>query len=316
MTFDARFVVVVLAAFACANAAAASIAVGQWHHRAAPAAPQDRAAFLFHVRLLPTVASLLWAALAMSSFFLFEPRRTDERTGLTLMAFAAAGAVLLTSAALRLVVTLARHRRLVGEWLATTTPISLPGVNIPALRVDAVFPIVAVVGIFRPKLVIARAVLDACTPEELTAVLDHEARHITRGDNLRRTLLLALPDPLGWLPVGREIDLAWHDAIEEVADEAPGYDRGDAGRVALASALIRVAKMVPSGQPLADIPASALYRGEPLERRVRRLLDPIPPRPRAPRHYQWLALGGVICLSIVLLGPIHELLEVAVTFLP
>lgn len=316
MTFDARFAVVVLAAFACANTVAAFVAVWQWRHRAAPAAPQDRAAFLFHVRLLPIVASLLWAALAMSSFFLFEPRRTDERTGVMLMACAAFGAVLIISAAARLIVTLARHRRIVSGWLASATPVQLPGVSIPAVVVEAAFPIVGIVGVFRPKLVIARAVLDACTDEELRAVLDHESRHITRRDNLRRTLLLALPDPLGWLPVGREIDLAWHEATEEVADEAPGYERGDAGRVALASALICVAKLVPSGQPTADIPASALYRGEPLERRVRRLLDPIPPRPRAPRHYQWLALGGVIGLSIVLLGPIHELLEVAVTFLP
>lgn len=315
MTFDARFVVVVWAAFACANVAAACVAAWQWRHRTAPAAPQDRAAFLLHIRLLPLVASCLWAALAMGSFFIFEPR-ADERTGVVLLALAGSGAALVLSAAVRLIVTLVRHRRVVTGWIASATPITLAGVSIPVRRVESVFPIVAVVGVFRPRLVIARSVLDACTDDELTAILDHECRHIARGDNLRRTLLLALPDPLGWMKIGRDIDLAWHDATEEVADEAPGSDRGDGGRVALASALIRVAKMVPAGQPLAKIPASALYRGEPLERRVRRLLDPIPPRPRAPRHYQWLALAGVIGLSIVLLGPIHDLLEVAVTFLP
>ena len=316
MTFDARFVVVVLAAFACANVAAACVAAWQWRHRTPPAAPQDRARFLLHIRLLPIVASLCWATLAMSSFFIFEPRVSDERTGFVLLALAVTGASLIGSAAFRLTFTLIRHRRIVGGWLASSTPITLAGVAIPVRRVESAFPIVAVVGLFRPKLVIARSVLEACSEEELAAILDHECRHIARGDNLSRTLLLALPDPLGWMRVGRDIDLAWHDATEEVADEAPGSDRGDAGRVALASALIRVAKMVPAGQPVAEIPASALYRGEPLERRVRRLLDPIPPRPRAPRHYQWVALALVIGISVVLLGPIHDLLEVAVTVLP
>lgn len=315
MTFDARFGVVVLAAFACANAVASYAAVWQWRHRAAPAAPVDRASFLIRLRLLPLVASLAWSVLAMSSFFLFESR-SDEPTGVVLPVLAILGAALLLSAIVRLAVTLARHRRIVRGWLESATSITLTGVRIPAMRVESEFPIVAVVGVFRPKLVIARAVLDACSADELDAILDHECRHITRGDNLRRTLLIALPDPLGWLRVGREIDLAWHDATEEVADEAPGHERGDSGRVALASALIRVAKLVPAGHAVAEIPASALYRGEPLERRVRRLLDPIPPRPRAPRHYQWLALAGVIGLSIVLLNPIHDLLEVAVTFLP
>jgi Zn-dependent protease with chaperone function len=316
VTFDARFVVVVLAAFCCANAVAACAAAWQWRHRAAPAAPQDRASFLLRIRLLPLVASVLWSALAMGAFLLFESRRSDERTGVVLELLAVVGGALLLSAAVRLAVTLTRHRRVVRGWFAAAEPITLSGISIPAVAIESAFPIVAVVGIFRPTLVIARNVLDACTAEELAAILAHECRHITRGDNLRRTLLIALPDPLGWLAVGREIDSAWHDASEEVADEAPGFDRGEAGRVALASALIRVAKMVPAGLPLAEIPASALYRGEPLEQRVRRLLDPIPPRPRAPRHYQWLALAGVITLSIVLLGPIHELLEVAVTSLP
>jgi Zn-dependent protease with chaperone function len=314
-TFDARFVVVVLAAFACANAVASWAAVWQWRHRTAPAAPVDRASFLIRLRLLPLVASLAWSVLAMCSFFLFESR-SDERTGLVLPLLAIAAAALLLSAAVRLGTTLVRHRRIVNGWLNAATPITLTGVGIPVMRVESEFPIVAVVGVFRPRLVIARSVLEACTPDELEAILEHECRHITRGDNLWRTLLIALPDPLGWLRVGREIDLAWHDATEEVADEAPGLGRGDAGRVALASALIRVAKLVPAGLPVSEIPASALYRGEPLERRVRRLLDPIPPRPRAPRHYQWLALAGVIGLCVVLLSPIHELLEAAVTFLP
>lgn len=316
MTFDARFVVVVLAAFVCANAAGAAAAAWQWRRRTPPEAPQDRASFLLRIRMLPLVASLLWSALAMISFFLFESRRADERTGLVLVALAAVGALLITAAAARLVITLSRHRRIVRGWFAGAENTALPGIGIPAVIVDTEFPIVAVVGIWRPRLVIARDVLDACTPDELKAVLDHECRHVARGDNLRRTLLIALPDPLGWLAVGRAIDAAWHDATEEVADEAPGDGRGDAGRVALASALIRVAALVPAGRPPAEIPASALYRGEPLERRVRRLLDPIPPRPAARRHYQWMALAGLIGLCIVLLGPIHDLLEVAVTFLP
>ena len=49
---------------------------------------------------------------------------------------------------------------------------------------------------------------------------------------------------------------------------------------------------------------------------MKRLLDPIPPRPRAPRHYQWLALAGFLTVSIVLLNPIHDLLEAAITLLP
>jgi beta-lactamase regulating signal transducer with metallopeptidase domain len=246
---------------------------------------------------------------------LFEPRRADERIGAMLPALATLGALLVFSALVRLAITLARHRREVRAWLVDAAPVALPGVTIPSLLIDSQFPIVAVIGVFRPRLVIAKCVLDACTADELRAVLDHECRHIARGDNFRRTLLIALPDALGWLGAGKAIDLEWHDASEEVADEAPGNDRGDAGRVALASALIRVAKMVPSGGAV-EIPASALYRGEPLERRVRRLLDPIPPRPRAPRHYQWAALAAFIALSIVLLNPIHELLEVAVNVLP
>ncbi len=316
MTFDVRVLIVILAAFATANAVASAVTAWQWRRAQAPAAPVDRATFLFQLRLLPLVASTLWASLALFSFFFFEPRGTNERIGAVLIGLSTIGLALLVAAAVRVIVAVVRHRRVLRTWLADATHVELAGVNVPALAINTTFPVVAVVGVLRPRLVVARRVLEACPPEELTAILDHERGHIARHDNLRRMLLLALPDPLSWTRTGRAMDLAWHDAAEEVADEAPGDGRGDAGRVALAAALVRVARMAPAGEILAELPASALYRGEPLERRVRRLLDPIPPRPRAPRHYQWAALAAVIGISILLLNPIHELLEAAVTILP
>jgi hypothetical protein len=252
----------------------------------------------------------------MGSFFLFEPRSSEERVGAVLLVMSSLGLALAFAPVARVTIAVVRHRRLLREWLRDATPIELPGIDVPALAINTSFPVVAVVGILRPRLVVARRVLDACPSDELGAILDHERGHITRHDNARRMLLLALPDPLSWTRIGRAIDLAWHDAAEEVADEAPGHGRGDAGRIALAAALVRVARMVPAGTMLADLPASALYRGEALDHRVRRLLDPIPPRPRAPRHYQWAALAAFITLSILLLNPIHELLETAVTLLP
>ena len=316
MTFDARFVIVILAAFAAANLTATCATVWQWRRVAAPAAPVDRARFLLHLRLLPSVAGLLWASLAMGSFFFFEPRAQGERIGAVLFTLSGVGLALLLAAATRVTIALLRHRALLRRWMRDARPIDLPGIHIPSLAIATSFPVVAVVGVLRPRLVIAERVLAACPPDELAAILDHERGHITRHDNARRLLLLALPDPLAWTRVGRAVDLAWHDAAEEVADEAPGDGRGDAGRVALAGALVRVARMVTDGETLSELPASALYRGEPLENRVRRLLNPIPARPRAPRHYQWAALAAFIGLSLVLLSPIHRLLEVAVTHLP
>jgi Zn-dependent protease with chaperone function len=315
VTFDARFAIVILAAFATANTVASAVAVWQWRRARAPLAPVDRARFLSSICGCYRWWAW-WTSLATGSFFLFEPRSEDERIGLVLMSVSSFGFALLGAATARVTLAIVRHRRLVREWLSDARPVTLPGVSIPSLAIDTTFPVVAIVGVWRPRLVIAQRVLDACPADELAAILDHERGHIRRHDNARRMLLLALPDLLAWTRVGRAMDSGWHDAAEEVADEVPGEDRGDAGRVALAAALVRVAKMVPSGETLDELPASALYRGEPLERRVRRLLDPIPPRPRAPKHYQWVGLAIFIGLAAALLSPIHYVLEIAVTFLP
>ena len=66
----------------------------------------------------------------------------------------------------------------------TAEPIDLPGATIPAFRVATAFPIVAVVGVVRPTLVVARSVLEACTADELAAIVAHEQAHVAQRDNL------------------------------------------------------------------------------------------------------------------------------------
>jgi len=169
----------------------------------------------------------------------------------------------------------------------------------------------------RPRLVVARRVLAECPPEELAAILAHERRHFMQRDNLRRALLACLPDLLALAPMGDRLVTNWHDAIEEAADDAAA-ENGPAGRVDLASALVRVARLAPTGQRPVVLPVSALYRGENIERRVRRLLDD-PEPPSAPRGSAWRR--GVVGACLVVMGGLalhatHEVVEAAASFLP
>jgi hypothetical protein len=66
------------------------------------------------------------------------------------------------------------------------------------------------------------------------------------------------------------------------------------------------------------MPASALYRGENLERRVRRLLEA---RHResssfSPAWFARVALAVVAVTSFTMLGSVHEFVEGLIHFLP
>jgi len=192
----------------------------------------------------------------------------------------------------------------------------LPGVSIPAYAVVSPFPIVAVVGVIRPRLVVARSVLESCTPEELQAILAHEQHHLDRRDNASRVWFAAAPDLLAWLPISRRMSAAWQEASEEAADDAAAR-LGETGRVALAQALIRVARLAPARQHVQELPVSALYRGEDLDRRIRRLLSP--PAISADDSSLWqqrIAVITVVVGCAMTLHFVHALFEAAVTFLP
>src|SRR5690606_35484392 len=109
--------------------------------------------------------------------------------------------------------------------------------------VETDYPVAAVNGIFGSDLVVSTRIFSECTPGEVEAVLRHEQAHVRRRDNLVRAAMLGLPSPLALVAAGREMQAAWSAAVEESADDAAAGAE-PAARAALASALVRVAKMV------------------------------------------------------------------------
>lgn len=309
MTFELRLVVVALAAFAACGTVAA-LSAWLWAGRRTSRLTDSA---LLAVRLLPTASALFAMALSLLAFALFE-HRGHEETGLVLRTLAGLGLVLIVHASWRAWRLHRRTRRTLNQWMSSAKPVTLPGIDLPIFMVDSTFPIVAVVGLIQQRIVIARSVLEGCSPDELRAILAHEQIHIDRHDNVRRAIFATAPDVLSWLPISDRIQVAWHDRCEETADNGAGR-LGDRGRVLLAQALIRVARLTPVPPSIHDLPASALYRGEDLTRRIHRLLGPPAALAAPTRRLRYLVTLAAI-VSILAIRPIHDLVEVAVTWLP
>ena len=286
-----------------------------------------RARRLAMLRLLPARAASLAGLLVALAFAAFEPRQDDEYMGRVIPVLAGFGALLLMTAGWRSIRVARATRRLTREWLRTAEPIPLAGITAPAFAIKSSFPIVAVVGLSRPKLVIAQSVVDACTGDELRAILAHEQGHLDRRDNLRRLMMAATPDILAWLPISERHFAAWREAAEEAADDDAAR-AGVNGRLSLAAALVKVARLA-SGTPARQwLPTSALYCGESLDVRIRRLLEPrtstsgsagsiaraVSAQSRVMRAL--VGLTGFALASMLVLDHVHAVLEVAIHSLP
>jgi Zn-dependent protease with chaperone function len=313
--FAVRLAVVTLSAFTAAGLVGLCL-VPLLRRRASASTADARARALFALRMMPAAASVGTSFVVALSFLFFESRNALETPGRVLAALAVVGAVLIAGAIGRAALLGIRARRAYGAWLELAQPVD-PGFQsrIHAIVVESAFPIVAVFGVFRRRLVIARSVLDQCPPEELAAVLAHEESHIRRGDNLRRALMGLAPDLLTASRTGRRIADDWHTATEEAADDAAARLGAD-GRATLAQALVRIARMAPEGNALQYLPTSALYRGENIEGRVRRLLaPPVPPPPRR-RVTKLGTVLGLALVSLVVLGLVQQIIELAMIALP
>jgi len=233
-----------------------------------------RARLLFTLRALPpALAALFVFALVVPAYILNEPAHTDETVGVKLLFLAAASAAGVLLALKRVGATWLATRRLACAWMRQAEPVAIRGVAIPVYRIRHRFPIIAVVGIMRPRLFIAAQVFDGLADDELAAALAHERRHVEARDNLKRALLQAGQDALLFFPVGRVLARSWQRESELAADEFAA-SAGKAAALNLASAIIKISRLIPAGaRPV--LPAGAHLLGaeeDGLSRRVLNLL--------------------------------------------
>ena len=315
MNFEVRTLIVGLSAFAAAGLLG-SVLVPVLVSRAARVSAGARAVYLTRLRLLPAASAVLAGLAATAAFVVFESRKL-ESVSWTMIAFAWCGAFLVALSGWRWYRLAAATRRTTRAWFADAEQITLAGINAPVFVADTAFPIVAVIGMLRPRLIIARSVLAACTADELRAVLAHEQGHVNRRDNLRRLALTATPDVLALLPISGRVFTAWHDAAEEAADDDADRVHID-GRLHLASALVKVARIAERTTMPPMLPAAALYTGNNLEVRVRRLLG-ASVEPQTGRS-GLTTLGFVVAFGAMAFATavpvVHEWIEAAIRHLP
>jgi Zn-dependent protease with chaperone function len=235
-----------------------------------------RAEVLFAMRVSPPLLALLLITLFLvPSYVGYEPHATSEIVSKKLAALAILSAIGVTLAIWRAVRSWLATRSLLREWLAAAVRINVDRVGIPTFRIANSFPIVAVVGTLRPRLFIAESVLATLTQEELTAAIAHEGGHLYAYDNCKRSLLRACSDVLMVVPCGRLLDQAWAAAAESAADEHAAQKSPEIA-LNLASALVKIAKMVPPGAR-AVVPIAAFLVGveetRGVKARVGRLLE-------------------------------------------
>lgn len=270
---------ILLALLLALNSVASIAAAGLWRllaWRACSWSAASRARAVFLLRIIPAAAGASIVIILLAPAYLVnEPRATAEVVSLKLAILALASALGLVLAIIRGLGSWRATYRLAADWRSKGELISLPAMPIPTYRITHRFPVIAVVGALRPRLFVASQVLDSLTPEEISAALAHEKGHLATRDNLKRGLLRACRDALLIIPSGRSLDRAWAEASEEAADEFAAR----AGRkvaLDLASALVKIARMVPVGaKPM--MPAGAFLLGDKetggVKIRVRRLLE-------------------------------------------
>ena len=270
-------------------------------------AAQDRARMLFALRLAPILAALVFVVtLVLPAYLKHEPPQTGETLSWPLAGLAALSFLGLALAAWRGVAAWRATRRMMQDWLQRATPVTLPGIDVPAFRLRHPFPVVAVVGLWRVRLFVAEQLFASLTEAEMAATLQHELGHLAAHDNLKRTILRACSDVLTIVPCGRGLDRAWADCAESAADEHAVQSEPKIS-LNLASALLKIARLAPPGThpalPLGAFMFNAADGSATVTQRVRHLVRLADKKPR-PHHRRldlavWSGLGSFVILLLL-----------------
>jgi Zn-dependent protease with chaperone function len=231
--------------------------------------PRARARRYLLVRAFPAAASLVFiAGFFMPVLCRHEPGNAGEQLSLTMGLLAAAAVTILLAAIIRGLRSMWVTYQLAKSWESSARPLELKGFPISACVIDNPFPVVAIVGIARRRLYVARKVLANCSAEEFDAILSHERAHIRHSDNLSRLILRCFPDLLALTATANWLERGWAQATEEAADD----DAVAAGKgLALAAALCKVARLARGQLPVA---AMALHGDGDVAHRIDRLIRP------------------------------------------
>ncbi|HKG48635.1 MAG TPA: M56 family metallopeptidase [Pyrinomonadaceae bacterium] len=293
---------------------------------------RTRAEILFVMRIGPPVLAIVAiGAFMIPSYLLYEPHKTEESVSWKLGLLAGLSAIGVGLAISRGIRTWLATRSLTKDWLANSTRIEVEAISVPTFVLQHSFPIIAVVGAIRPRLFIADHVLESLSTEELAAAVAHECGHLAAHDNFKRSMMRVSRAALLLIPCGRSLDRAWSEASESAADEHAAQQSSFVA-LNLASALVRIARMIPSGQRQ-QIPAavSAFLSGDDspgVKVRVKRLVELASTDPRQlvsnasiVRFVPWFVLALIVVVGVTIesrpqvLATVHHFVEHVVVVL-
>jgi Zn-dependent protease with chaperone function len=276
-----------------------------------------RAQVIFNLRIQPIVGTLVFITFfLLPAYFLFEPRASDEVVSSKLALLALISAAGIGTALRRVWKTMRATNRLVADWLDRAEPVTIPNVSIPVYTINHSFPVFAIVGTLRPRMFIARQVLESLEEREIEAAIAHEFGHLAAHDNFKRILLRICRDLL-IIPCGEKLDRAWTENVEASADEHAARTGGKQTALNLASALVKIARIVPQDSNSA-LPASAFLidgRSRDVTWRVRRLLKIagsngfFERRRRFNPDFPLWIYSGVVVIFILFLATDHGFLQ-------
>ena len=168
-----------------------------WRAIARPAArlsSRKQEQIIFTLRVFPVGAAVVFVlAFLLPAYLLFEPRLSGETVSIKLALISLASLLGIGFAGYRVFRTWLATRRLTSSWLKHSERISVDQVDVPVFRIRHPFPVIAVVGMFRPRMFVASQIFDSLSAEEFRAAIAHEYGHLNAHDNFKRAIFAILP---------------------------------------------------------------------------------------------------------------------------
>jgi Zn-dependent protease with chaperone function len=287
--------------------------------------PHHAARWFLSLRLLPfTLSLLLTATLCVPSYLRYEQNTGREDLGLFCIAAALMGLGLVLTSVVRGALALVQGHRIsrVSRMARGTQPMQprrVADTEICVTEGNAGEPLMALVGVFRPRVLVSRRLLQALTAPQLEAALRHERAHQISQDNLKRLLMAVLPGIApgmirfkGGLAA---VEAQWERFAELAADDYAAGGRADRS-LALAETLVKVARLGNCAPPM-PLASSLSAANRQLAFRVERLMS-VPcgvPLRKSRGALAWrylLLLSGMMGLLVMLpkiFSPLYPLLE-------